>query len=202
MTDLEIIDCDQGSDEWIQARLGIVTASEFASVMAKGRGGDESKTRRTYMLKLAGEILTGEPQERYSNGYMERGHVMEPDARNMYAFMKGVEPELVGFMKRGRFGASPDSLIQENGLLEIKSKAPHLMLDVLERGVMPSEHIPQVQGQLMVSGRDWCDFVAYWPKLPIFIKRVERDEIYIRNLRQGLDDFIGELDDIVKRYRD
>lgn len=201
MTELEIIDCEQGSDEWIQARLGIVTASEFASVMAKGRSGDDSKTRRTYMLKLAGEILTGEPQERYSNGYMERGHVMEPDARNMYSFMKGIEPEIVGFMKCGRFGASPDSLVQDDGLLEIKSKAPHLMLDVLERGVMPSEHVPQVQGQIMVSGRDWCDFVAYWPKLPIFIKRVERDESYIRDLRQGLDDFIGDLDDIVKRYR-
>ena len=196
MSNLEIFNVDQGSDAWLECRRGIPTASRFADVLAKGQG----ITRRKYLLTLAGEAITGEVADSYSNAHMERGHAMEADARNLYAFARDVEPELVGFMRRGRAGASPDSLIGADGLLEIKSKLPHLLLDVLDKGKLPAEHVAQVQGQLWVSGRDWCDFVAYWPKLPLFHVRVERDEAYIATLSQAVADFVGELDTYIKRY--
>lgn len=194
--ELEIFDCEQNSSEWFAARLGIPTASNFSAVLAKGEG----KTRRAYLLKLAGEAITGESAESFGNAHTERGHAMEADARNLYAFAQDVEPELVGFMRRGRAGASPDSLVGSDGLLEIKSKLPHLQLDVLDKGKLPSEHVAQVQGQLLVSGREWADFVSYWPRLPLFCIRVERDEKYIESLKQALADFIGELDSYVRRF--
>lgn len=196
MSELEIFDCEQNSPEWFEARRGVVTASRFSDVLAKGQG----ITRRKYLLTLAGEAITGEVAESYSNAHMERGHLMEAEARDQYAFQHDIQPELVGFMRRGRTGASPDSLLGSDGLLEIKTKIPHLLLDVLDKGKLPSEHVAQVQGQLLVSGRQWCDFVAYWPKLPMFHIRVERDEKYIETLSQAVADFVGELDDIIRRY--
>lgn len=193
---LEIFDCDQGTPEWHECRRGIPTASRFADVLAKGQG----ITRRKYLLTLAGEAITGECAESFSNAHMERGHVMEADARNLYAFDHDVEPQLVGFMRRGRAGCSPDSLVGDNGMLEIKSKLPHLQLDVLEKGKLPSEHVAQVQGQLWIAGRDFCDFVSYWPKLPLFCIRVERDDAYISALKQAIADFVGELDVYIHRY--
>lgn len=196
MSELEIFDCEQGTPEWFEARRGIVTASRFADVLAKGQG----ITRRKYMLTLAGEVITGECAEHYSNAHMERGHVMEPDARELYAFDHDVEPQLVGFMRRGRAGASPDSLVGSDGMLEIKSKLPHLQLDVLDKGKLPSEHVAQVQGQLWIADRDWCDFVSYWPRLPLFCIRVERDEKYIATLAQAVADFVGEMDSYIGRF--
>lgn len=194
--ELEIFDFDQGSAEWFEARRGVPTASNFGALLAKGEG----KTRRTYLLKLVGEALTGELTEGFSNKHTDRGHEMEPTAREMYAFAHDVEPIKVGFMRRGRAGASPDSLVETNGLLEIKTKLPHLQLDVLDKKKLPSEHVPQVQGQLLVSGRDYCDFVSYWPRLPLFVIRVERDEKYIKTLEQEIADFVGELDMYINRY--
>ena len=103
---MEVFDIDQGGDAWFRARMGIPTASEFSTVLAKGVGGGDSKTRRTYLYKLAGEIITGEPMESYSNSHMERGKAMEDEAREMYAFVTGAEPQRVGFIKNGRKGAS------------------------------------------------------------------------------------------------
>lgn len=196
MSDLVIYDCAQGSEEWLMARLGVPTASRFSDVLAKGQG----ITRKKYLLTLAGEAITGDLSESFSNKHTERGHAMEDEARQAYAFARDVDPQAVGFMRRGRIGASPDSLIGDDGLLEIKTKLPALQLEVLERGSLPPEHKAQVQGQLLVSGRAYCDFVSYWPKLPIFITRVERDEPYIKALDQALSDFIGELDEYINRY--
>jgi hypothetical protein len=197
----QIFDCEQGSPEWFAARMGIPTASEFDTVQAKGKGGGESKTRRTYMLKLAGEILTGEPMYSYSNDHMERGKEMEDEARNAYAFMTDLEPQRIGFLRRGDAGASPDSIVGSNGLLEIKTKLAHLQLDVILGGELPSEHKAQVQGQLWVSGREWCDFVSYWPGLPLFVKRVHRDEEYIKTLASAVDQFNSELADLVAKVK-
>lgn len=198
MSDVVIYDCEQNSPEWLEARRGIPTASKFSDVMAKGQG----ITRKKYLHTLAGEILTGERQEGYTNAHMERGHAMEEDARTMYAFMHDADPVLVGFMRRGRAGASPDALIGDDGLLEIKSKLPHLQLDCLERkdGSLPPEHKTQVQGQLWVANRDWCDFVSYWPKMPLFYVRVYRDEPFIETMAQSVADFTGELDALVAKY--
>lgn len=199
---LEIIDCAQNSPEWYAARLGIPTASRFKDVIAKGQG----LTRRKYLYTLAGERLTGEPAESYSNEAMERGHALEAEARERYAFQRDAEPQLVGFMRRkvGEhwIGASPDALLGEDGLLEIKTKAPHLQLECLDGGRLPPDHVAQVQGQLWVSGRQWADFVSYWPKLPLFVIRVERDDAYIATLSAEVMAFCDELEAIVNRYKE
>ena len=199
MRELQIFECEQGSPEWFQARLGVVTASEFATVMAKGRGGGDSKTRRTYMLKLAGEILTGEPMWSYTNEHMERGKAQEGEARVLYAMLNDADPVLVGFLRRGDTGASPDALVGDAGLLEIKTKLAHLHLEALLAGKLPEEHRPQVQGQLWVSGREWCDFVSYCPGLPPLVVREFRDEAYIATLASAVDAFLEELHATVKQ---
>lgn len=201
MSELEIFNHEQGSPAWFACRAGIPTASEFATVMAKGRGGGDSVTRRKYMLRLIGERITGAPQDTYTNEHMARGHEMEPKARQLYAFAHDVEPQQVGFMRRGNAGASPDSLIGGDGLLEIKTKLPHLQIEVLLADELPSEHVAQVQGQLWICARAWCDFVSYWPGLPLFVKRVERDEAYIARLAESVREFNEELQTLEARIR-
>lgn len=201
MSELQIIECMQGSWDWHQARLGIPTASEFQTIMTKGRGGEPSKTRRTYMFKLIGERLTGESAEQFSNVHTDRGHEMEAEARDLYSMLRDVEPRMVGFLKRGKVGASPDSLIGERGLLEIKTKLPHLHLELLFEGALPKEHKAQCQGQLWVAGREWLDFLSYWPGLPPFLTRVQRDDAYIAELEREVDAFCAELEDAIERIK-
>lgn len=191
---LEIIDCDQGSDAWFQARLGIPTASKFADCISKGRGSQPSKIRRKYMLELLGERMTGEIADGFSNRHTERGTAMEPDAREAYALITDYEPQQIGFIRNGEKGCSPDSLIDSDGLLEIKTKLPHLHLDAMLKNELPPEHKPQVQGQIWTAEREWCDFMSYWPGLPPFIIRIYRDNKYIEEaLAPGVERFIEEL---------
>lgn len=194
---IEIITCEQGSDEWRKARAGIPTASEFSTVLAKGEG----KTRRTYMLKLAGEILTGEPMESYSNVHMERGKVMEDEARDLYIFTQWVEPQRVGFIRNGDKGCSPDSLIGENGGLEIKTALPHIQIERLLKDELPPEHKAQVQGSMWVTERETWDFVSYWPNLPLLCVQVQRDNGYIANLAGEVARFNDELAKVVETIR-
>ena len=198
---LDVLECEQGTEEWHRARMGIPTASEFSTVLAKGRNGGDSKARKTYLYKLAGEILTGQPMEGYSNAHMERGHMMEPEARAAYSFIKDAEPVQVGFIRNGRAGASPDSLIGADGLLEIKTKLPHLMVEAIVRDDMPPEHKAQCQGQLWIAEREWIDIACYWPGMPLFTHRAQRDEEYIAELAKAVDAFNAELDAIVERVR-
>lgn len=189
---LEIFDMDQSSPEWFTVRLGIVTASCFDHVLAKGQG----KTRRTYMLKLLGERITGQPTEGFSSRHTERGTEMEPEARHLYEFMTDNECKQVGFMRRGEIGCSPDSIIGDSGLLEIKTKLPHLQCEILLKDEFPPEHKAQVQGQLWISGREWADFVSYWPGLPLLVKKVYRDDAYITLLEKEVDRFLEELNEL------
>jgi hypothetical protein len=195
---LEIIDCEQGTIEWHRARLGIPTASRFADILAKGDG----KMRARYLRDLAGEIYTGEPDtEGFTNAHMERGKLWEADARDHYAFTNDVEPQQVGFIRNGRAGASPDSLIGETGGLEIKTALRHIQIERLQRGGMPPEHKAQVQGCLWITGREWWDFMSYAPGLPPLIVRVERDEVYINQLTKAVEAFNSELDMLVASLR-
>lgn len=198
---MKILDCEQRSPEWWAARAGIPTSSQFATVLAKGKGGGESKTRRTYLLKLAGEILTGEPMDNYSNQHMERGREMEGEARDFYAFMLDAEPQPIGFIRNGDTGASPDALLGEAGLLEIKTKLPHLLIDLILKDEFPPGHKAQCQGQLWVAEREWLELVVYWPRLPLFVKRVERDEPYIKDLAKAVAAFNDELQSMVDQIR-
>lgn len=198
---MQIHNCEQGTEEWFRVRAGMPTASEFSTVMASGRGGGESKTRRTYMLKLAGEIITGEPAESYTNAHMERGKVMEEEARNWYAFQHNIEPERVGFIVNGPKGCSPDSLLGADGMLEIKTALPHILIDKLLKGEFSPEHKAQCQGALWVAEREWIDLVTYWPKLPPLRVRAQRDELYIAGLARAVDEFNAELHDVVESIR-
>lgn len=199
----EIIDCVQGSPEWFEARLGIPTASEFHTVMAVGPKGGKSATRVAYLNKLVGEVLTGEPMASYVNADMERGKLMEDEARDLYAFMTDADVQRVGFIRKGDAGASPDSLVDTDGGLEIKSAAPHIQVARLLDDELPSEHKAQVHGNLWITGRAWWDFVSYCPKLPLFVKRVFRDEDYIAKIAREVDLFNTELRqtvDYIRRY--
>ena len=169
--------------------------------MATGRGGGESKIRRSYLLRLAGESITGEPAETFVNHHMERGKAMEEEARELYGFMCDVDPELVGFVRNGRTGCSPDSLIGVAGMLEIKTKLPHLAIECLLQGEFPAEHKAQCQGALWVAEREWIDLAVYWPKLPLFVCRAYRDETYITQLASSVAMFSDELDSTVERIR-
>lgn len=197
MHPLEIFNCEQGSDAWFECRRGIPTASKFATVMAKGEG----KTRSEYMRKLAGEIITGQPADWYASDHMARGQTMEEEAREAYAFDHGVIPERVGFMRRGGMGCSPDSLIGEVGGLEIKTAMPHILIEYLDRSDIPPVHRAQVQGTLLVSGREWWDLTVYWPAMPAARWRTYRDEPYIANLSGEIDRFNDELAALVERVR-
>ena len=194
----EVIDCEQGSDAWLQARLGLPTASRFADVMAKGEG----KTRARYLHELAAETIRGtvEP-DGYSNAHMERGKAQEDEARQLYAFMTDCEPKQVGFIRNGRAGASPDSLIGDDGGLEIKTALGHIQIERLKTGKLPPEHRAQVQGNLWISERQWWDFVSYSPGLPPLIIRVDRDEAYIITLKYAVEAFNEELDALVSSLR-
>lgn len=198
---IQIHDVEQGSPEWFACRLGLPTSSMFATVQASGRSGGESLTRKTYLYKLAGERLTGEPADSYSNGDMQRGQAMEPQARERYAFEQDAEPQLVGFITNGPKGCSPDSLIGSDGMLEIKTKAAHLHIEALLRDSFPPEHKAQCQGALWVAEREWIDLAIYWPKMPLIIRRAYRDEAYIAELASAVDRFNGELAEIVERVR-
>lgn len=194
---IEIFDCEQGTPEWFACRLGIATASNFSKVLAKGEG----KTRKRYLLDLAGERLTGETADSYSNDHMERGKAMEAEARDLYVFMKDSEPNQVGFIRNGEKGCSPDSLIGGSGMLEIKTKLAALQIECILADKLPSEHVAQVQGALWVAEREWMDFVSYWPKLPLFVKRVYRDEDYIKNLAAEVARFNSEMLELIEKIQ-
>ncbi|ACF01538.1 Exonuclease, phage-type [Rhodopseudomonas palustris TIE-1] len=198
---IEIFDVEQNSPEWLRARMGIPTASEFEAIITPGKTKAEQKTRRTYMLKLAGELLTNEPMGSANTKDMQRGHALEDEARDLYQFLTGAETRRVGFIRNGRAGCSPDSLIGEDGGLEIKTKAPHLLLDVIMKDEFPEEHKAQVQGALWLTNREWWDIAVYWRNLPLFIKRAYRDEPYIQRLATEVDRFNAELDAIVAEIR-
>ena len=198
---LEILACEQRSDEWYRARLGIPTASEFKAILSNGRKGEPSKTRLSYMRRLAGEIITQQPGETFESAAMIRGREMEDEARNFYIFMRDAEPEYVGFIRNGRKGCSPDSLLSDDGMLEIKTQRADLLIETILKDEFPSEHKAQGQGQLWVAEREWLDLLVYWPGMPMFVKRINRDEKYIKGLSEAVDAFTEELDAMVEKAR-
>lgn len=201
---IEVFDCEQGSPEWFACRLGIPTASCFDLVQAKGRTkGEDSKTRRKYLRRLAGEIITGRAAETYTNAHMERGKELEPEARELYRFANEVELKQVGFVKDAEkgAGASPDALVADEGGLEIKCCIPDIVIEKIEADKFPSEYWAQCQGGLWVTGREWWDLVIYCPAMPLFVKRAWRDEAYIAELAAAVAQFNEELEQTVERVR-
>jgi len=194
-----IHNCEQGTDEWLKVRLGKLTASNFSDVMAKGTG----KTRKDYMIKLATERLTGLPEESYTNSSMQWGIEHEAEARAYYESLYGRTVEQVGFVEMNEFvGCSPDGLVGEDGLIEIKCpKSSTHVANILDNR-MQTCYTAQVQGQLWVSERKWCDWISFDPRVtsnPFFMVRVERDDKYIRVLQEETEQFIKELQEIIEK---
>jgi hypothetical protein len=198
---MQVFDCVQGSEAWLECRLGIPTASMFATLLGIKKDAKEKATRQTYMRKLAGEILTGEPMDNFSNGHMERGVEQEAEARDAYSFIRDVEPLRVGFIRNGDVGCSPDSLIGDDGGLEIKTALAHIQIDRLLKGELPPEYRAQVQGNIWLAERRWWDFVSYSPKLPLLVVRVPRDDGYIATLSGAVKEFNTELAALVDQIR-
>jgi putative phage-type endonuclease len=192
---------EQGTDEWKAARLGHVSASTVADVMSKGKtAGSESETRKNYRLKIAAQRLTGDSGDGYTNAAMEWGTEQEPFARMAYEAARNVMVDKTGFWLHSTIpwvGVSPDGLVNDDGLVEIKCPNTTTHLEWVFAGKVPAKHVKQIQCQLWVMGRAWCDFVSYDPRLPernrLFIVRVPRDDQLIAEMETEVVKFLAEV---------
>jgi putative phage-type endonuclease len=198
-----IRDIEQGTEQWLALRFGWITASKFKDVMAGGTG----KTRKSYMYQLAAEIITGERAESFTNEYMEWGNQIEPQARAMYELESGFDVDQVTFIKHDtlKAGCSPDGLVGESGLVEFKCPKTTTQIETFLSGKMPAIHVGQVQGQLWISEREWCDFVSFDPRINgqahYFCTRVFRDEEKIKQIEDAVIKFEKELFETVGKLK-
>jgi len=192
-----IIYCEQGTPEWFTFRLGRVTASHFSDVLSTG------STRKTYMMKLLAERMTGEPLETFSAKWMEEGNETEPQARDYYAELNGVGVEQVGFIELGDdIGCSPDGLVGDDGMVQIKCPFPSAHLGYILKGTLPSQYKAQVQGELWVAERQWSDFISFDARVksrPYWSIRVQRDEQYIKELEAAVLKFADDLNTLTAK---
>lgn len=191
-----IHDVEQGSPEWLAARLGIPTASEVDKIITSTGG--VSTQAAAYSARLLAEIITGKPVQTFEKTpYMDRGNELEQEAADYYSFQNDIDLIKVGFCTNDEktFGCSPDRLIGDDGLLEIKCPAPHTHVQYLLKGEVDRGYYPQIQGQLLVTGRKWCDWLSYNPDMPSLIIRVERDTQYIMSMVAALNKFTKNLNE-------
>jgi len=191
---------DQGSEEWFTIRIGKVTASRVADVIAKTKTG-YSASRDNYMAQLICERLTGQRGESFTNAAMQHGTDTEPLARAAYEAHADVLVDEVGFVPHPSIimaGASPDGLVGDDGLLEIKCPNTATHIETLLSQTVPGKYNTQMQFQMACTGRSWCDFVSFDNRLPaelqLFVKRVLRDNMYIRLMEEEIVKFLNELD--------
>lgn len=189
----------QGSDAWFAERLGKVTASRVADVIAKTKTGPAA-SRANYMAQLVCERLTGEAAESFTSKEMQWGTDQEPNARSAYEFRTDATVELVGFVHHPKIadsGASPDGLVAADGLLEIKCPNSATHIETLLGRAVPGKYITQIQWQLACTGRQWCDYVSFDPRMPesmsLFVARVDRDPKMIADLEAEVFKFLDEL---------
>lgn len=193
----------QGSPEWFAARLGKVTASRVSDVIAKTKTG-YSASRTNYAAQLVAERLTGTVAESFTNAAMQWGTEKEPEARAAYEFKTDAEVAQIGFANHPKIamtGASPDGLIGDDGMVEIKAPNTATHIETLLGQAVPGKYVTQMQWQMACCGRKWCDFVSYDPRLPesmrIFIARVDRDDAMITRLESEVLTFLAEVDQTV-----
>jgi putative phage-type endonuclease len=198
---------EQRTPEWFAKRLGLVTASRIADVMAKTKTGTAA-SRSGYMTQLVTERLTRQPTEGYQSAAMEWGIEQEGAARAAYEARTGVLVDEVDFVRHPilEAGASPDGLVGEDGCIEIKCPNTATMLEYIEDRSVPRKYLLQIQWQLACTGRNWCDFVAYDPRLPehlqLLVIRVPRDESVIAEIAGEVGRFLTELRDRVEHLRE
>lgn len=191
---------EQGSAEWLTARLGRVTASRVADVVAKTKTG-WGASRANYMAELIAERLTGVPAPCFVNAAMQHGTDCEPLARAAYERHVDTTVELVGFVPHPRIamsGASPDGLVGSDGLVEFKCPNTATHIETLIGGSVPGKYVTQIQWQLACTGRSWCDFASFDPRLPedmqLFVQSVERDDALIADLERDVTGFLAEME--------
>lgn len=197
----------QGSDEWKAARCGKVTASRIADVVARTRSG-WGASRANYAAELIAERLTGTPAEHFVNAAMQWGTDREPEGRMAYEWHTDTEVQQVAIVPHPRIpmsAASPDGLVGDDGLVEIKCPNTATHIDTLLDGKVPEKYVLQMQWQMACTGRQWCDFVSFDPRMPesmrLFIKRVERDEKLIESLEKDVELFLREVETKVAALR-
>ena len=197
---MKVIDVIQGSDEWRKIRCGRLTASRISDALAKTKSG-WGASRANLMADLICERLTGLPVESYTNAAMAWGSATEPAARDAYQFYADTEVVQVGFVEHptiGMSGASPDGHVSDHGAVEIKCPQSATHIETLLGQSVPQKYIMQIQWQLSCSGRAWCDFVSFDPRLPpsmqLFVRRIVRDGAMIAELEKEARIFLAELD--------
>lgn len=191
---MRIVECQQGSPEWHALRLAVPTASEFGCIITPKKA-QLAEAHEGYIDRLIDEAVRPDVERGFGgNAHTERGNELEPDARRLYAFMRDVEPQVVGFVLRddGMAGCSPDSLIGDDGGLEIKCPDGPTHVGYLRAGVLPDKYKPQVHGSLLITGRKWWDFMSHCPGHKPLIVRVTPDS-YTAKLSELLDAFIVKL---------
>lgn len=193
----------QGTDAWKAERAGKATASRIADIIAKTKTG-WGASRANYAAQLVAERLTGEVQDSYTNAAMQWGTEKEPEARSAYEFRTDATVEQVGFIQHPKIamsGASPDGTVGDDGLLEIKCPNTATHIETLLGGAVPAKYVTQMQWQMACTGRKWCDFVSYDPRMPeamrFFCVRLRRDDVTIADLEKMVSDFLKEVSDTV-----
>jgi len=207
---------EQRTEEWHLARLGKVTASRVADVLAKIKTG-EAASRKNYKMELVVQRLTGKPGESFTNAAMEWGTATEPQARMAYEAHTGLFVEENGFIDHPTikgFGCSPDGVVNiindvgilvEDGLIEIKCPNTATHIETVLENKAPSKYIPQMQCQMAVTGAKWCDFVSFDPRVPedlqLLVVRVERDQEYIDSMEAEVKQFLSEVLDLFNQLK-
>lgn len=197
---MKILNFEQRSPEWFAARCGLPTASDFDKIITTT--GKTSTQRTKYMYQLVGEKLGGIPEEGFQSLAMTQGIAKEEEARKLYELAQ--EPvQQVGFCVSdcGRFGCSPDGIVGEEGLVEIKCPLMSTHVGYLIENKIPTDYFQQIQGQLLVTDRKWVDFISYYPGLKPLIIRAKRDDVFIISLRNELKTFCKELDQLVEKLK-
>jgi len=199
---------EQGSPEWFAQRLGKVTASRVADVIAKTKTG-YSTSRDNYMAQLVCERMTNTVAESFTNSAMQWGTETEPLARAAYEAHADVLVDEVAMITHPTIeaaGASPDGLVGNDGLLEIKCPNTATHIDTLLTQTVPGKYITQMQWQMACTGRKWCDFVSFDPRLPtelqLFVKRIFYDTDYVAMLEKEVIQFLTELDGKIKKLNE
>ncbi len=197
---MQVLDIEQGSEAWHKARLGIPTASRFKEIITPAKG-EKSKSYKADLFELLAERMTQGEEDGYTNEWMQRGNELEAAARSAYEFLYEVEVDEVGLVLNdaGTIGVSPDGLIGNDGGLEIKCPKAANAVRYMVEDAMPDIYRPQVQGNLWITGRQWWDFVIYHPNLDLFVKRIYRDETYIKKMEQHITAFVEELQEAHRR---
>ena len=194
------LQCDQGTEMWVNARLGIPTASEFSRIVTPT--GRLSAQREAYASELITEWVTGEPWNDFQSDWMKRGHEIEPLARACYSLEKNREVRQVGFVyrdERRMVGCSPDGMIDPDGVGEFKCPSKREHMYHLLSNELPLKHAPQCQGQIWVSGREYCEYMSFYPGLPSLHVTVLPDPMIQAAYDQHIPQFIEELEQLRER---